>query len=85
MDTVAVEGIAEGTGAEVDIAEGIAEDTGAEVDIAEDIAEDTGAEGIADTAVAGGTEEGTAGMEMDIGTVVGVGPTSVWASQQGRF
>jgi len=62
-----------------------AEDTGVEVDIVEGIAEDTGAEGIADMVAAAGTEEDTDGMETDTGTVVGVGPTSVSASPQGRF
>ena len=48
-------------------------------------AEETGAEGIADAGAVGGTEEDTDGMEEDIGTVVGIGPTSVSASPQGQF
>ena len=78
-------------GVAVGMVEGIAEDTEAEgrtvVDTVEEghTAVDIGAEGIAGTAAVGGTEEDTAGMEVDIGMVVGIGPTLVWASPQGRF
>ena len=66
---------------------GMVEDAGVAVGIVEDIvveglmAEDIGAEG----GMAEDTEEDMAGMEMDFGTVAGVGPTSVWASPQGLF
>jgi len=92
---------AEDTGEVVDMVEGIAEDTAAEGHTAVDTgveghtavdtgveghtAVDIGAEGIAGTAAVGGTEEDTDGMEVDIGTVVGIGPTLVLASPQGHF